>query len=102
MLEDMLKLPNQVPVYIILDMVDECSNTDQKIQCSCKRVLDLLKRLVNLELSNLHLCVMSQPVDDIQVISKFKVGKFHLKDYCHSKPFETSSNTLNTLNDRSI
>ena len=63
-LEEMLEQPDQVPVYIILDALDECSNTD-KIPSSRTRVLDLLKHLVNPRFSNLHLCVTSRPEDDI-------------------------------------
>jgi hypothetical protein len=64
-LEEMLKLPDQVPIYIILDALDECSNTD-KIPSARMRVLDLLKCLVNLRLSNLHVCVTSCLEHDIQ------------------------------------
>ena len=67
--EEMLKLPGQVPVYIILDALDECSNTDET-PSSRKEVLDLLNHLVDLDLSNLHLCVTSQPADDIRTALK--------------------------------
>jgi len=63
-LEEMLKLPDQVPVYIILDALDECSNIDKRPSART-RVLNLLKRLVGLRLSSLHLCVTSRPEDDI-------------------------------------
>jgi len=60
-LKDMLT--DEGPVYIIFDALDECSNTDN-IPSSRTRVLDFLKRLVDPRLSNLHLCVTSQPGDD--------------------------------------
>ena len=63
-LESMLKQPDQGPVYIILDALDECSNTDQ-IPSARTQVVDFLKHLADLQLSNLHLCVTSRPEDDI-------------------------------------
>jgi hypothetical protein len=57
-LEDMLKQPDQVSVYIILDALDECSNAG-KFPSARRRVLELLKCLVDARLSSLHLCVMS-------------------------------------------
>ena len=37
-----------------------------------------------------------------RTLGTFFLGCLHLKDYCHSKPFETGLNTLNALNDRPI
>ena len=68
-LEEMLEQPDQGPVYIILDALDECSNTG-KLPSSRKQVLDFLKRLVGLQLSNLHLCVTSRPENDIRTALK--------------------------------
>ena len=68
-LEDIFRLPDQPPVYIILDALDECSNTD-KIPSARRRVLDFLKRLVDRRLPNLHLCVTSRPEEDIQTALK--------------------------------
>ena len=62
-LEEMLEQPDQVPVYIILDALDECSNT---IPSARRRVLDFLKGLVDHRLSNLRLCVTSRPEGDIR------------------------------------
>ena len=64
-LEEMLEQPDQGPVYIVLDALDECSNAG-KIPSARMRVLDFLKRLVDFELSNLHLCVTSRPEGDIR------------------------------------
>jgi hypothetical protein len=68
-LEEMLEQPDQGPVYIILDALDECSNTN-KIPSARMRVLDFLKRLVDPPLSNLHLCVTSRPEEDIRTALK--------------------------------
>jgi hypothetical protein len=61
----MLVLPNQGPVYLILDALDECPNTSE-IPSTRKRVLDLVKDLVGLRLPNLHICVTSRPEVDIR------------------------------------
>ena len=64
-LKDMLALPDQGPVYIILDALDECSNYSG-IPLARKEVLDLLEDLVDLQLPNLHICVTSRPEIDIR------------------------------------
>jgi len=61
----MLTLPDQGPVYLILDALDECPNTSE-IPPTRTRVLDLVKELVGLQLSNLHICVTSRPEVDIK------------------------------------
>ena len=64
-LKEMLALPGQGPIYIILDALDECPNTSG-IPSARKQVLDLLKDLVGLQLSDLHIRVTSRPEIDIQ------------------------------------
>jgi hypothetical protein len=64
-LKEMLALPDQGPVYIILDAIDECPNTSG-IPTARKEVLDFLKDLVGLQLPNLHICVTSRPEVDIR------------------------------------
>jgi hypothetical protein len=64
-LKDMLKLPDQRPTYIIMDALDECSNASG-IPTSRKRVLQLVKELVDLHMPNLHICVTSRPEVDIR------------------------------------
>jgi hypothetical protein len=64
-LKEMLALPNQGPVYLILDALDECPNTSE-FPSTRKRVLDLVKELVGLRLPNLHICVTSRPEIDIR------------------------------------
>ncbi|KAN0133863.1 hypothetical protein V8E53_008295 [Lactarius tabidus] len=63
-LKDMLALPAQGPVYLILDALDECPNTSG-VPSSREQVLDLVKELVDLRLPNLHICVTSRPEVDI-------------------------------------
>ncbi|KAH9167666.1 hypothetical protein EDB89DRAFT_1909840 [Lactarius sanguifluus] len=64
-LEEMLTLPNQGPVYLVIDALDECPDTFG-VPSARKQVLDLLKDLVSLRLSNLHIGVTSRPEADIR------------------------------------
>ena len=64
-LKDMLTLPDQLPIYIIMDALDESPNMSG-IPSARERVLQLLKELVDLRLPNLHICVTSRPEADIQ------------------------------------
>ena len=64
-LKQMLTTSSQGPTYIILDALDECPNTSG-IPSPRKQVLDLVKELVDLGLSNLHICATSRPEVDIR------------------------------------
>ena len=64
-LKQMLTLPDQRPTYLIIDALDESPNT-LGIQSHRERVLQLLEELVELRLSNLHICVTSRPEIDIR------------------------------------
>jgi hypothetical protein len=64
-LKEMLTLPDQRPIYLIFDALDECSNVSG-IQTPRRRVLQLVKELVDLHISNLHICVASRPEVDIR------------------------------------
>jgi hypothetical protein len=63
-LKDMLKLPGQAPVYIIIDALDECPSTTG-MPSSREKVLELVEELVNLRIPNLRICVTSRPEADI-------------------------------------
>ncbi|KAI9436025.1 hypothetical protein H4582DRAFT_2130264 [Lactarius indigo] len=63
-LKEMLTLPNQGPVYLVIDALDECPDTSD-VPSAREQVLDLIKDLVSLRLSNLHICVTSRPEVDI-------------------------------------
>ena len=63
-LKDMLTVPDQVPVYLILDALDECPNTSG-VPTTREQVLDLVKELANLRLPSLHICATSRPEVDI-------------------------------------
>ncbi|KAI9443877.1 hypothetical protein H4582DRAFT_1807187, partial [Lactarius indigo] len=64
-LKEMLVLPNQRPVYLIMDALDECPNTSG-IPSTRELVLDVVKELVELRVSSLRICVTSRPEVDIQ------------------------------------
>ena len=64
-LKKMLTLPDQRPTYLIIDALDESSNTSG-IPSPRETVLQLLEDFVNLSLSNLHICVTSRPEIDIR------------------------------------
>ena len=64
-LKEMLVLPGQGPIYIILDALDECPKTSG-IPSAREEVLDFLKDLVGAQLPSLHICVTSRPENDIQ------------------------------------
>ena len=63
-LKDMLMLPGQAAVYIIIDALDECPATTG-LPSPREKVLELVERLVNLHLPNLRICVTSRPEADI-------------------------------------
>jgi hypothetical protein len=63
-LKDMLTLPNQGPVYLIMDALDECPDTSD-VRSPRELVLGLVKDLVGLRLPTLHICVTSRPEVDI-------------------------------------
>ena len=64
-LKKMLALPNQPPIYLIIDALDE-SPTTSGIPSRRETVLELLEELVNLSLPDLHICVTSRPEIDIR------------------------------------
>ena len=64
---DMLSLPGQAPIYIIVDALDECPNFSGTPSAR-EEVMDLIEELVNLNLPNIHLCVASRPEIDIRMV----------------------------------
>jgi hypothetical protein len=66
-LEEMLTLPAQVPVYLIIDAIDECPN-NCGLPSLRRKVLELVKRLVELQVPNLRLFATSRPENDIRAV----------------------------------
>ena len=61
----MLKSSEHVPIYLIIDALDECPNTI-KLPPPREKALELIEKLVKLNLPNLRLCVTSRPEVDIR------------------------------------
>jgi hypothetical protein len=76
----MLIATGQVPIYVIVDAVDESPDTSKVVGVlpSCQKVLKVVKELVQLRLPNLCTCITSQPEVDIQRVleplANFKVS----------------------------
>ena len=64
-LKDMLALPGQGDIYIVVDALDECPNSSG---CPTPRadVLAIVQELVNLRLPLVHFCITSRPEEDIR------------------------------------
>jgi hypothetical protein len=63
-LREMLELPGQPVIYLIVDALDECPNTSGVVPPR-ERVLNLIKDLVKLDLDNIRICITSRPEADI-------------------------------------
>jgi hypothetical protein len=66
-LADMLSLPGQGQIYIIVDALDECPNFPGRPSAR-EEVLELIEELVDSKLPNVHLCVASRPEMDIRMV----------------------------------
>ena len=64
-LVEMLKVPGQPAIYIIIDALDECPNLSG-LPTAREEVLEFLEGLVKLNLSNVHICVSSRAEIDIR------------------------------------
>lgn len=64
-LKEMLSLPAQGPIYIIIDALDECPD-NSGMPTAREEVLEFIKDLASLGLANLHVCVTSRPEIDIR------------------------------------
>ena len=62
-----LQVSGQTPAFVVIDALDELPNTSG-IPSPRDEVLDLVARLVNLKIPNLHICVTSRPEIDIQFV----------------------------------
>ena len=99
-LKDLLTLPDQRPIYLIIDALDESPNT-YGFPSPRERVLQSLKELVDLRLPNVHICVTSRPEFDIQNVivplTSFRVSlhdqsgqKEDIADYVRSVVYSNS------------
>jgi len=65
-LKDLLSLPGQAPIYLIIDALDECPNTS--LPPHRNQVLAFLEDLIDSKLPNLCICVTSRPESDIRPV----------------------------------
>ena len=66
-LKEILKLPGQAPVYLIIDALDECPVTSS-LPSPRDEVLVLVEELIDSQVPNLRICVTSRPETDIKAI----------------------------------
>ena len=66
-LADMVSLPGQGQIYMIVDALDECPNSPGTPSAR-EEVLEFVKDIVSLKLSNVNLCVASRPEMDIRLV----------------------------------
>jgi hypothetical protein len=64
---EMLHLPGQGPIYIIVDALDECPNFPGRPSAR-DEVLELIEEIVDLKLPDVHLCAASRPEMDIRTV----------------------------------
>jgi hypothetical protein len=71
-LKDMLTLARPVPMYLVMDALDECPDDsgDRSSRSPRGKVLSVVEELVELRLPNLRLCIMSRPELDIRTFLK--------------------------------
>jgi hypothetical protein len=79
-LKTMLTVPDQRPIYLIIDALDE-SPDSSGIPSPREEVLQLMTELVELRLLGLHICVTSRPQVDIgAVLGRLTSVYVHLQD----------------------
>ena len=66
-IKDVLSLPGQGPIYIVIDALDECPNVSGT-PSSREEVLRLVEELVDLNLPNVYMSVTSRPEIDIRMV----------------------------------
>jgi len=64
-LTNMLRVPGQGALYLILDALDECPNSSG-YPTSRERVLGAIQALIKLQLPHVHFCITSRPEIDIR------------------------------------
>jgi hypothetical protein len=71
-LKDMLTIARSVPIYLVMDALDECPDDsgDRSSRSPRGKVLSFIAELVELRLPNLRLCITSRPELDIRTVIK--------------------------------
>jgi hypothetical protein len=66
-LSDLLNVPRQAPVYVIVDALDECPNMSH-LSSRREKVLTALENLIKSQFPDLHICITSRPETDIKSV----------------------------------
>ena len=66
-LKHLLKLPGQIPVYLVVDALDECPTTSGTPSAR-ENVLKFVRQLATSEYPNLRVCVTSRLESDLSVV----------------------------------
>ena len=66
-LEEILKLSEQAPVYLIMDALDECPMTSSLLSPRDK-VLMVVENLIDSQFPNTRICITSRPETDIKSV----------------------------------
>jgi hypothetical protein len=66
-LKTMLKFSDQIPIFVVLDALDECTGTTGTSSAR-ERVLDFVEDLVLSNHPNLFMCITSRPEEGIQTV----------------------------------
>ena len=69
---DMLTMPRSIPIYLVVDALDECPNDSGDLPSRSPRgkVLSVVREFVELHLPNMRLCITSRPEVDIRTVLK--------------------------------
>ena len=108
-LKEMLSLPYQDPVHLIMDALDECPNRDDTfgMRSAREQVVRLVRELVDLRLPGLRICITSRSEADItyalgplasQIVAlQDELGqKKDIEDYVRSVVYSDSSKFMKT------
>jgi hypothetical protein len=97
----MLAVSGEVPIYLILDALDECPN-GSGTPSAREEVLALVKDLVELRRPNLRLCITSRPEADIRTaLEPLATQQLSLDDQSGHKQDITDYVTFVVRSDRS-
>ena len=66
-LKQILELPRQAPVYLIVDALDECPMTSS-LSSARDKVLMVVEKLIESQLPSIRLCITSRPEMDIKAV----------------------------------
>ena len=66
-LKNMTEIAGQIPIYVVLDALDECPNATGTPSAR-EKVLNFVEDLVQSNHPNLYICITSRPEQDLQAV----------------------------------